>query len=1096
MLNFENMKKLILILIMFVSIGAYSQQSFNDLKVRNKLTVVNEIELDDSSVVAITRGDTLATKEWIIENAAILTGNPTEVYFNDNGILGSSPLFTYNELDSTLTVDSLLLANGEKISWNTVERTLNIPTGLGSVIQAGQEIQIQVYNNSGSLISNGTAVYPNGNFNDFPTIGLAKSSTHDSIGVDYGLTTTDVPIGGYGMVVWFGKANNVNTSSYSLGDTLYISPTNPGELTNVRPTFSDYAIQIGIVMKVGTTDGIIFVTSRATKDDTFVNFWNGVFREPFDFIVTESGGVITGTLTPQNGHPNMTMLFSDGFKTLDTNPGATVTLTAGTDINPQVNYVYIPRTTKVLTISTSDWPITEHIKVAEVLLQSAATTGNNGALRNQNWNDAIQGANSQGHLSHITEKLRQFEAQWSSGTEATLTGTTANVYINVTEGSVYQLHKQTYPAQSMPTDDITIVNDAASAYASTTNLNTLTNDALGNTLNNKWFTLIIWGVANKAGEPSHLMCNLPTGSYNSESDAIADGENYSVYDIPSEFQGVGFLIARFVIRKAGTVYTYNGGDAYLDLRGKIPNTTAGAGTGSSGVTTFLGLTDTESSYTAYEFQIANAGATALESPSGLTYDGNTLNVNYKVTTDTISSDNLDALSIYAGGKEIARAYENVTEQFIINPQGDLTGTAVAPSLGFGDGDTGPFENIDDVIYWSFGGSTPFQFTSSGIRSITSTRASIRMATTPSSTNPNFHPNGANTGTGMGGAPNEVSLIANSIEGIKVTEDTVFMDSTLKVKKLFVDGVEITGGGVSFGTKHQIPRTNSTGTDFDYSGNLTWNDTTLTIKSSIGGNNICIGENTGKSLLTTSDGNLFAGYNAGNASTGDQNTFIGSNAGSSNTTSSRNTFVGNQAGKSNTTGEQNTYIGDECADSNNGSSNVFVGALAGFFKTTGNNNVFLGHTSGYNNTSGSGNIFLGYQSGRDETGSNKLYIENSSADSDNALIYGEFDNDIVKINGTQIQSTGTIADNDATPDVSASNVWTYNGTANSVTVTDLDNPDVGAIYRIIGNSDTYTITINDSGNFNLSANWVGGVDDVLTIFVQADNDYIEISRSDN
>jgi hypothetical protein len=103
---------------------------------------------------------------------------------------------------------------------------------------------------------------------------------------------------------------------------------------------------------------------------------------------------------------------------------------------------------------------------------------------------------------------------------------------------------------------------------------------------------------------------------------------------------------------------------------------------------------------------------------------------------------------------------------------------------------------------------------------------------------------------------------------------------------------------------------------------------------------------------------------------------------------------------------------------------------------------------------------------------------------------------IKTSGVYIQSTDTIPDNDATPDVSAKNVWTYNGTANSVTITDLDNPDVGTIYRIIGNSDTYTITINDAGNFNLSADWVGEIDDVLTIFVQADNDYIEISRSDN
>jgi hypothetical protein len=43
-------------------------------------------------------------------------------------------------------------------------------------------------------------------------------------------------------------------------------------------------------------------------------------------------------------------------------------------------------------------------------------------------------------------------------------------------------------------------------------------------------------------------------------------------------------------------------------------------------------------------------------------------------------------------------------------------------------------------------------------------------------------------------------------------------------------------------------------------------------------------------------------------------------------------------------------------------------------------------------------------GKDETGSNKLYIENS--DSTSPLIYGEFDNDLVVINGT-LSGTGDI-----------------------------------------------------------------------------------------
>ena len=47
--------------------------------------------------------------------------------------------------------------------------------------------------------------------------------------------------------------------------------------------------------------------------------------------------------------------------------------------------------------------------------------------------------------------------------------------------------------------------------------------------------------------------------------------------------------------------------------------------------------------------------------------------------------------------------------------------------------------------------------------------------------------------------------------------------------------------------------------------------------------------------------------------------------------------------------------------------------------------------------GSNNVFIGYQAGYAETNSNKLYIENSN--STTPLIYGEFDNNLLQINGT-------------------------------------------------------------------------------------------------
>ena len=92
-----------------------------------------------------------------------------------------------------------------------------------------------------------------------------------------------------------------------------------------------------------------------------------------------------------------------------------------------------------------------------------------------------------------------------------------------------------------------------------------------------------------------------------------------------------------------------------------------------------------------------------------------------------------------------------------------------------------------------------------------------------------------------------------------------------------------------------------------------------------------------------------------------------------------TFMGSYAGYSTTSGSYNTYLGTG----------------AGIFNTTGNNNTSIGFLAGYTNTTGSGNVNVGYYAGFSETGSDKLYIENSSAAV--PLIFGDFASDKVGIN---------------------------------------------------------------------------------------------------
>ena len=215
------------------------------------------------------------------------------------------------------------------------------------------------------------------------------------------------------------------------------------------------------------------------------------------------------------------------------------------------------------------------------------------------------------------------------------------------------------------------------------------------------------------------------------------------------------------------------------------------------------------------------------------------------------------------------------------------------------------------------------------------------------------------------------------------------------------------------------------------------------------NSVAIGTYAGK--ISDGESNVFVGNSAGYSNTtGNNNVFVGARAGFSNTTSNKNVFIGTAAGKllkkggsnviigdsacSVATGTNNTYnnviigrlagmksygmsnviIGDEagkanenglanvvmgksaCCSNTSGCYNVAIGATAAFSNTTGDYNVAIGCMAGNSNQTGNSNVFIGNMAGYYETGSNKLYIANST---DNTLIYGEFDNKLVKINGS-------------------------------------------------------------------------------------------------
>ena len=140
----------------------------------------------------------------------------------------------------------------------------------------------------------------------------------------------------------------------------------------------------------------------------------------------------------------------------------------------------------------------------------------------------------------------------------------------------------------------------------------------------------------------------------------------------------------------------------------------------------------------------------------------------------------DQLGIVAGGVEIARAVEVTgANQFIVAP-GVIQNAPATPSLAFGDGDSGFYENADDFISVAIAGVRHFAFGAgtNGFGGILSGAGRILNEVT-SATNPTLLPFNTDVDSGIGqNANDQVSIIAGGVEGIRVVEAAAVITNTL------------------------------------------------------------------------------------------------------------------------------------------------------------------------------------------------------------------------------------------------------------------------------------------------------------------------------
>lgn len=121
-------------------------------------------------------------------------------------------------------------------------------------------IATQVRNQSGSIITKMSVVYISGSTGLKPLISLAQANSEATSSKTYGLVKAGIANNADGEVAEGGLIDSLDTSSFTAGDLLWLSPSVAGGLTSTRPTQPNHAVFIGYVTRSHPALGTIIIS--------------------------------------------------------------------------------------------------------------------------------------------------------------------------------------------------------------------------------------------------------------------------------------------------------------------------------------------------------------------------------------------------------------------------------------------------------------------------------------------------------------------------------------------------------------------------------------------------------------------------------------------------------------------------------------------------------------------------------------------------------------------------------------------------------------------------------------------------------------------
>jgi hypothetical protein len=478
-------------------------------------------------------------------------------------------------------------------------------------VHVAQDLIVKVINNTGSTIANGSPVYitSTSSGQTYPNVALARADVASTSAV-IGLTNGAIANGAIGYVSAQGIIDNVNTSTYTVGQVLYLSPYSAGQLMNTIPP-TGITVQVGVVSYVNSSTGKIYV------------------KQTTPLAVPAS--IITGTLGVDHGGTGATTLtgYVKGSGTSALTASSTIPTTdlSGTVTNAQL-------ANSAITINGTSTSLGGSIGVGTVT--SVAATAGTGI--------SVTGSpiTSSGTLN-ITNTAPDQTVVLTAGTGISTSGTYPNFTITNTSpssgGTVTSITAGTGLSGGTITSSGTIAID--STVATLTGAQTLTNKTISgasNTLTNIGNSSLTNSAITINGTSTSLGGSISVGTVTSvtgTSPIVSSGGNTPAISMPAATSSVnGYLTSAdwttFNNKGSGTVTSVTGTAPVVSSGGATPAISMAAATGS--VNGYLTSTD----WTTFNSKAASFTYTSTYIPygQGTTTPNQTSNFTFDGTTQT------------------------------------------------------------------------------------------------------------------------------------------------------------------------------------------------------------------------------------------------------------------------------------------------------------------------------------------------------------------------------------------------------------------------------------------------------------------------------